>query len=33
MLLSHGADIDAKTNNNETAILLAVQHGIINTQI
>lgn len=28
MLLMHGAEINAKTNNNETAILLAVQNGI-----
>lgn len=27
MLLSHEARIDAKTNNNETAIMLAVQNG------
>lgn len=28
MLLMHGAAIDAKTNNNQTAILLAIQHGM-----
>lgn len=29
MLLSHDDQIDAKTNNNETAIMLAVQNGIL----
>lgn len=27
MLLSHGAKVDAKTNNNQTAIMLAYQNG------
>lgn len=27
-LLMHEADISAKTNNNQTAILLAIQNGI-----
>lgn len=26
-LLNHGADIDAKTNNNQTALLVAIQNG------
>lgn len=33
MLLMHGAEIDAKTNNNQTAILIAIQHGITTIQI
>lgn len=27
MLLSHGAEIDGKTNKNQTALMLAVQNG------
>lgn len=27
MLLSHGAQIDARNNNNQTALMLAVQNG------
>lgn len=27
VLLSQGADINAKTNNNQTALLVAIQHG------
>lgn len=30
MLLSHKAEIDAKTNNNQTALLLAIQNGHYN---
>lgn len=28
MLLMHGADINAKANNNQTAILIAIENGI-----
>lgn len=29
MLLMYGAEVNAKTDNNQTAILLAVQNGIL----